>query len=217
MKNLKLKNFALAVFCVFAFWFVVLASLSNGALTSMWNVLTISYRTIPLVLLVIVFFINFAWHWPIFRRWLVPFPNLNGTWQGKIQTTWRNPETGETPGPIPVILSIKQSFIHISCVMRTSEMTSRSFLASFWLDGDEQIRKLGFSYHSVPLPTVVDRSQPHDGTVVFEIIGEPVRKINGVYWTSRKTTGEMNFEFREKKRLEEFPSDLGAHPVSEKP
>jgi hypothetical protein len=55
--------------------------------------------------------------------------------------------------------------------MRTAEMASRSFLADFWLDGDEQIRKLGYSYMSTPLPSVAHRSQPHSGTMVFEIIG----------------------------------------------
>ena len=35
-------------------------------------------------------------------------------------------------------------------------------------------------------------------------------------WTERKTTGEVVLKFREAKRLEEFPNDLGKHPVSGK-
>jgi predicted ATP-dependent endonuclease of OLD family len=67
-----------------------------------------------------------------------------------------------------------------------------------------------------PLPTVADRSQPHDGTIVFELVGEPVVKLKGTYWTERKTTGEVVLTFREPMRLEEFPSDLGKHLVSGK-
>jgi hypothetical protein len=115
-----------------------------------------------------------------------------------------------------VIPTVKQSFIRISCVMRTAEMTNRSHLADFWLDGDEQIRMLGYSYHSKPLPTIADRSQPHDGTIVFELVGNPVEKLKGTYWTERKTTGEVVLIFREQTRLEEFPSDVGKHPVSGK-
>lgn len=216
MKNLYSKRFALAIFVIFAASFCWVAYRSGESIFDLWSVLVITYKTIPLVLLVAGVFVAQAWRWKIFCGWLVPFPDLNGTWHGTIQTTWKNPETGEIPGPIPVILTIKQSFIRISCVMRTAEMTSRSFLADFWLDGDEQIRMLGYSYHSFPLPSIRERSQPHDGTIVFELVGYPIEKLKGTYWTARKTTGEVALTFRETKRLEEFPSYLGKHPVSGK-
>jgi hypothetical protein len=92
--------------------------------------------------------------------------------------------------------------------MRTEEMNSYSFLADFWLDSNQQIRKLAYSFQSSPLPTVRDRSQPHDGTAVLEIVGSPPTKLVGRYWTDRKTTGEISLSFREKNRLEEFPDDL---------
>jgi hypothetical protein len=216
MKNLHSKRFALAIFALFSACFCWVAYRNGKNVSDLWTALSIAYKTIPLVLLVIGVFVSHAWRWKMFRGWLVPFPDLNGTWQGSIQTTWKNPDTGEIPGPIPVILTIKQSFIRISCVMRTAEMTSRSYLADFWLDGDEQVRMLGYSYHSKPLPTVVDRSQPHDGTIIFELIGDPVTKLKGTYWTERKTTGEVTLSFRGSTRLDEFPSDLGKHPVSGK-
>ena len=216
MKNLNKKRFALAIFAVFAASFVWVSYISGKEVSDFWSALVIAYKTIPLVLLVVGVFVLYGWRWRIFRGWLVPFPDLNGTWQGEIQTTWRNPETGAIPGPIPVILTVKQSFIRISCLMRTAEMTSRSYLADFWLDGDEQVRMLGYCYHSKPLPAVADRSEPHDGTIVFELIGDPVTKLKGTYWTARKTTGEVVLTFREAKRLDELPTDLGRHPVSGK-
>ena len=51
---------------------------------------------------------------------------------------------------------------------------------------------------------------------IFELVGNPVEKLKGTYWTERKTIGEVVFKFREPKRLAEFPSDLGKHPVSGK-
>jgi len=209
MKNLHIKRFALAIFVIFAFSFYWVAHIGDTSVTDLWSALVVAYKTIPLILLVIGFFVSCAWRWKIFQKWLVPFPNLNGTWQGTIQTTWKNPEAGITPTPIPVILTIKQSFIRISCVMRTAEMTSYSFLADFWLDGDEQIRMLGYSYHSNPLPSVRERSQPHDGTIVLELLGDPVERLKGVYWTARKTTGIVSLTFRQSERLDELPTDLG--------
>ena len=216
MKNLKTKPFALLVFGLFAACFVVMAFTSGATVTDVSSALRIAYKTIPILLLIGSLFVAYGWRLPIFRRWLVRFPDLNGTWQGSIQTTWKNPETGEIPGPVPAILTIKQSFISISCVMRTAEMCSRSYFADFWIDRDQQVQKLGYSYLSSPLPSVRHRSAPHDGTMVFDVIGNPATKLNGIYWTSRSTAGEISMTLRTRKLLEELPSDLGSHPVSGK-
>ena len=144
------------------------------------------------------------------------FPNLNGTWQGHTTSTWIDSETGETPPPIPTILTIKQTFLKISCVMRTAEMTSHSYSADFNLESDNQIKQFTYSYTSRPKATVTDRSPTHEGSVILEIIDEPGKKLKGDYWTSRKTTGEIEMTFREKKLLQEFPDDLGNHPIQQK-
>lgn len=214
MKNLHPKRFALVLFGAFALSFVVVAMWNGKTIDDLWSALAIAYTTIPIMLGAVAIFVTQAWRWRIFRGWLVPFPDLNGTWQGTIQTTWSDPQTGAIPGPIPAVLTIKQSFIRLSCVMRTAEMTSRSCFADFWLDGDEQIKMLGYSYHSTSIPSVVDRSAPHDGTVVLEIVGSPAKKLKGQYWTSRKTTGEVRMEFKKAELSEEFPGRLGPHPVS---
>jgi hypothetical protein len=181
--------------------------------SDVWSYLKFAYKSVPVVLVVVGFFVSYAWKWGMFRGWLVLFPDLNGTWQGEIRSIWTDPVTLKGVAPIPVILTIRQSFLQTSCVMRTEEMVSRSFLADFWIDGDHQIRKLGYSYHSEPKPTVERRSSPHDGTVVFELVDTPVTKLNGRYWTARSTTGEVELTFREKKLLEEFPKDFGTHPM----
>lgn len=214
MKNLDTKRFALAIFAVFALCFSFVAYRNGGKMSDLWSVLAIASKTIPLVLLIVGFFVSYAWKWKMFRGWLVPFPDLNGTWEGTIQTTWKNPETGDIPAPIPAIVTIKQSFTRISCILRTAESSSYSCFADFWLDDAEQVRKFGYSYHSESLPSVIDRSPPHKGTMIFELIGDPVEKLKGAYWTSRKTTGEIVLTFRQKSLLQEFPGDLGKHPVS---
>jgi len=214
VKNLNPKRFAWVLFGVFVLSFLLIAMWSGKTIDDLWSAVAIAYKTIPVMLGAVAVFVSSAWRWRIFRGWLVPFPDLNGTWHGTIQTTWTDPQTGSIPGPIPAVLTIKQSFIRLSCVMRTAEMTSRSCFADFWLDRDEQIRMLGYSYHSTPLPSVVDRSALHDGTVVLEIVGNPARKLKGQYWTSRKTTGEVKLEFKTRMLMEEFPGRLGPHPVS---
>ena len=98
--------------------------------------------------------------------------------------------------------------------MRTGEMTSRSYLAGFWVDSDEQLKMLGYCYTSKPSTTVAERSQPHDGTITFEVIGNPTSKLKGTYWTERKTTGEVILTHRIDEHLDDYPDDIGEHPMT---
>lgn len=213
MNNLNGKRFALALFVVFAPCFAWVAYRSGKTPTDIWSALVLAYEAVPMVLFAVGIFVVYGWRLRIFQGWLVPFPDLNGTWRGTIHSTWTNPETGEVVAPIPAILTVKQSFIRISCVVRTSEMTSHSYLASFWIDGDEQIRKLGYSYQSSPRVLVQERSTPHVGSMELELLGQPVKKLSGTYWTTRRTVGEATFEFFTKKWLDEMPANLGQHPM----
>jgi len=172
-------------------------------------------KVVLIDLLLVAVFSSYFWRWNIFHGWLVPFPNLNGTWKGSIQTTWIDPVSNERPAPIPTILTIKQSFFKISCVMRTAEMTSRSIIADFVLDTNNQVKKLSYTYDSNPIATVKERSPQHLGTMIFDIIEKPKRKIEGEYWTGRKTTGHIEMTFWKKVKLDHYPKKLGTHPVSE--
>lgn len=161
-------------------------------------------------------FSRYLWKFRIFRGWLVNVPNLNGTWKGEIHSNWKNPETGATPPPIPVILTINQSLFCISCVMRTKEMKSRDFISGFRVDEETQIKELSYSYDSSPIREVRHRSPKHCGTIVFNIIEDTKLRLEGEYWTERLTTGTIKLEFYKTEKLDFFPDDLGIHPVSGK-
>jgi hypothetical protein len=213
MKNLNFKPFIYLFLGVSAIMWIGLALLTGIDISRLWDFIKILPNVATIDLILFSAFARWAWRWKIFYGWLVPFPDLNGTWQGLIQTTWIHPETGKQPEPIQAILTIKQSFGKISCVMRTAEMISYSYAEGFKLQEDRQIRQLAYSYTSKPDLRVTERSRPHDGTIVFEIIGNPVKKLRGFYWSDRKTTGEVNLEFREKNLLDELPDDIKFHPV----
>jgi len=206
MRNLNLKPF---LYILLGFsglvWFIIAAA--SGL--NMKNFLDF-LRPIPQVvtadLLLAGFFTQWAWRWKLLQGWLVPFPDLNGTWEGTIQTNWKDSE-GKVLGPISVILTIKQSFGHISCVMRTAEMESHSYSEGFCIDRERQVRQLCYSYTSKPSVSLRDRSTPHDGTVLFNIVGRPTKKLEGEYWTQRQTTGTITLVFRTKGLLDELPSN----------
>ncbi|GAG18498.1 unnamed protein product, partial [marine sediment metagenome] len=180
MKNLNMKPFV-SLLAGFSVIVLFVAALVRGF--DLHNFLDV-LRLIPIVATAdaIAYFVFTVWLWRLKRLqgWLIPFPDLNGTWQGDIQTTWKDAE-GNTPGPIPTILTIKQSFGRLSCVMRTGEMESHSYLEGFCIDRDAQVRRLCYSYTSKPKAALRERSTPHDGTILLNIIGKPVRKLEGEY------------------------------------
>jgi hypothetical protein len=213
MKNLNYKVFLYILLGVSAISWFCIASITGRDMSKLYDFITILPTVATVDLFLFLIFRIWGWRLGIFHDWLVPFPDLSGTWQGHIQTTWKNPETGEVPGPIPVILTIKQSFGNISCVMRTIEMISHSFSEDFRIEKDNQIKQLAYIYDSKPKNVLNDRSIPHDGTIVFDILGKPANKLSGQYWTSRKSTGEITLTFREKNILDEMPEDLATHPM----
>ncbi|MCZ2129410.1 MAG: hypothetical protein LC109_03995, partial [Bacteroidia bacterium] len=195
MKNYNLKYSLFCILGISLIAFFALLDFKSESEKTFLFIVKLLPKVVTIDIIIIGLFSTFLWKWKIFKGWLVPFPNLNGTWKGFIQTTWIDPQTNERPAPIPAIVTIKQSFFNISCVMRTAEMTSRSIVSDFVLDKENQLKRLVYTYDSNPKQTVKERSPQHCGTMVFDISESPKRQLIGEYWTGRKTTGhiEMNF------------------------
>ncbi len=212
MNNLILSRF---LYIVIGFsgivWFIVAAV--DGL--DMQNFVSFM-KPIPKVITIDLFFaglfVKWGWRWKLLQGWLVPFPDLNGSWQGTINTNWKDAKSN-TPGPIPAILTIKQTFSRISCVMRTDEMESHSYAEGFQLDPGKQIKRLCYSYTSRPSISLRHRSTPHDGTILFNIIEKPKRILEGEYWTQRQTTGTVGLVFCSNELLEMLPTDIQQHPM----
>ena len=195
-----------------AIWAAVL-SISRTGLAISWN----AVKQLPVVVTVyaILSYIFTKWLWkvPLLQGWLVPFPNLQGTWPGEIRSTWRDPKTDQSLPPIPVILVIKQSFLSISCAMHTRESDSYSHAAQISQDEDGTLR-LSFNYTNRPRATARDRIAIHDGAAILRIVGGPNPLLEGEYWTSRRTTGDISLRFGSRALLEDLPANTPSPPVT---
>jgi hypothetical protein len=215
MKHLNIKYYiwilaivSSIVYIIYSFFFPILEQTLASYLKPIPTIVTID-------VIFSAIFIKWLWKCKFLNNWLVPFPNLNGTWKGEIKSTWVNPDTGERPEPIPVILTIKQSFTSISCVMRTAEMTSHSFSSDFVIKNEEQVSKLVYSYDSNPKETIRERSVRHLGTISFDILAHNKKiELDGEYWTARKTTGTIELKFWKKELVSKYPNKIGKHPMS---
>jgi hypothetical protein len=132
-------------------------------------------------------FIKWAWKFKIFYPWLVQVPNLSGQWKGFLKSNW----DGGKLAPIPTEVTIKQSFLYIQIKIKTGESNSNSVGASFDIDENRGIRQLFYSYMNTPKASVRNRSEIHYGTTLLHFEGFNVDTLEGEYWTSRETTGEL--------------------------
>jgi predicted pore-forming effector associated with SMODS systems len=194
MKNINEE----ALHWVQALAFIVLwllFSLVTGEHEISWKLLAELPHVVAVYAILAVVFVKWGWRLKFFHPWLVPFPNLQGTWEGEIKSTWVNPETGQSVPPIPSTLTIRQTFSSIACVLRTAESESESTAAQLSEAEGTGVVRLHYTYANRPQAGVRHRSEMHDGAAVLTLTvkqGEP-QSLEGPYWTSRRTTGDMKF------------------------
>ena len=146
------------------------------------------------------------WIWKYFwlQNWLIVDPIIEGTWKGTLLSTWINPETGESPKELPLVLTIKQDFDNINCCIYTEESSSISYSGKIYHDEFSDNKRFIYTYTNKPKPSVRYRSEYHDGTANLVVVGGSRNKMEGEYWTTRKTTGEINVTFSSKKRVSSY-------------
>ncbi len=156
------------------------------------------------VVLLLLVFDRWAWRWPAVRR-VVPRRVLHGTWKGELQTTWSDPETGRTPGPIECYLVVHQTYSTVEMTLLTAESKSRSVTAGVSDPAKGQCLLTGI-YMNTPELLIQDRSRIHRGGILLEINGRPVETLSGPYWTDRDTKGQLSFTQHAGQVTEDFHS-----------
>lgn len=214
MRNITIKSSLYLLGGISAIAWFFLAYVNGLDLSKAKDFFWLMPDVVSIDLLIIAVFVKWGWKLKMFRGWLVPFPNLNGSWVGYVCSDWKNPNTGKNPPPIRVMLTVNQSFFHISCRMLTEEMESSSYSEGFLIDPDRQLKNIVYSYTSKPRLSLTGRSTTHDGTAVFKIVEKPKLKLVGRYWTERLTKGEITLEYHSEELLEELPEDIRNHPVT---
>jgi len=169
--------------------FLALTFLRNNltfkSVDSIWEDIA---TTVTIVTVICTLFVSWAWKWRVFQGWLVPFPCLSGKWNGEIISTF-NSENRSTP----VEVVIKHHFFNIQIKVRTNESISFSICGSFDIDEDRGLKQLIYSYQNNPRATIRERSEIHYGTARLEI-SDDAKTLEGEYWTSRKTIGDINLK-----------------------
>jgi len=191
-------------FGIFAvIWISLLLAGGTTSLLDLANMAKKFPQAVTVYAVLVLLFTKWAWRWKIFRGWLVKIPDIQGTWRGLIVSTWTDPGTGKKLDSIPAILAIRQGFNKINCFLFTKESSSYSTAAEINMDQGENLY-LNYNYTNRPRASVREESEIHDGAAILQIIKTSSRSLEGEYWTSRKSTGEMKFQFETKVIAEKF-------------
>lgn len=127
---------------------------------------------------------------PVLNR--VFFPDLNGKWEGTLQTTWVDPDTSQVPPPIATKVTIRQGILSISVKQRTEESDSWATRVIAEANSDADRYRLWYSYSNKPKAAVSHRSCDHDGVAWLEVsLGDDPDELRGQYFTSRRTSGDI--------------------------
>lgn len=204
MKNIRKEIFVWIQLIAFVIIWAAVLLASETTLEIGWEAIKKLPNVVTIYVLLALVFTNWAWRLSIFKKWLVPLPDLQGTWKGTLESTWIDPATNQKIPPKDVTLVIKQTFSSISCVMYTDESDSFSNTAQINEDDDSGIFRLSYNYTNRSRANVRDRSAIHDGAAILKVITEPEKVLKGEYWTSRKTTGDISVKFISKKPAESF-------------
>ena len=204
MEDLR-KNVLLYLrFGGFLLIWVAILKITQTDLRFYWDAIKKIPDVLTVYVIIELIFVYWAWRWPIFYGWLVPFPDLQGTWKGELKSSWINPETNQPQQPISVTLTIKQTFYSIICNIYTKESSSHSTIAQITKDKSDGLLKLNYNYTNRSQAIIRERSPIHDGAAILNIRLGSQNNLQGEYWTSRRTTGDISLLFYSKEIMEGF-------------
>jgi hypothetical protein len=168
---------------------------------------------VGIITFVSVVFNKYLWSWKIFKGWYVKRPDLRGSWEVELKSSWINEETGEVVEPIMGYAVIRQTLTSLSLRLMTKE--SRSVLITYNIEQqeDDELFKLVGVYRNEPKIELQGvRSEIHHGSFLVEIHGNPVYEMQGHYWTDRGTKGSLKIFNKQSKLYDTFEQARKLHP-----
>lgn len=127
----------------------------------------------------------------IFEKWLwryCPFiktPRLKREYNGKLEYKYN-----ENKATKNIKVSINQTFTHVGIKLITNEAISNSIVAEIIEENGDFI--LYYNYRTNPYNKYSDLNPIQIGTCRLDVSNP--KDINGIYWTNRKTNGDIFLE-----------------------
>jgi len=159
------------------------------------------FGPIFIMAIMILIFIYILWKIPVLGK-LSQFlfgskPNMQGTWRGQIKYEYEGKQTEKT-----VFLVVKQnSGYNLDIWLLTDERKSSSIFANIIeYKGGQRII---YTYSNEESPYNKDKNPSHQGFCQLDRV-DASNILQGIYYTSRKTFGELSFDKKKRKITLDF-------------
>jgi hypothetical protein len=164
-------------------------------------------RPISLVVAIVVagFYCFDRWLWrikPLPR--MLGRPLIAGTWKGELRSNWKD-ESGQAIPPIAAFLLVHQTYETMFIRLVTAQSFSKSQTAQVTRSEDGMCEVVT-TYQNEPLLHLRHQSPIHFGVMQLKVHAGPHARLEGSYWTDRKTQGEASFTTHSPKRYPDFAS-----------
>lgn len=128
--------------------------------------------------------------------------DISGTWESRLESFWVDPKTGKSPDPKTVYIVIRQTSSRVAVTLISDESKSRSSLAR--ITKEDEVWTLHYIYTNESHLELRPDSPIHHGSGVFTATGDPVKRLNGSYWTDRDSKGRLTLNRRHKHLAGDF-------------
>jgi hypothetical protein len=201
MNNIRNEAFIWVQVALVAGLWLLVAFLGSEGHTVGWHLIRELPHVVTAYALITLVFVKWGWRWKIFRHWLVPYPDLTGTWNGNISPVTA---AGGSQKAIGATLVIRQTFRTISCTLYTAESESHSTTGTLREIEEGGDIELVYAYLNKPRLSVRSRSELHEGATILNYSRSDGAQLAGQYWTSRLTRGELTFRFSTRDTVDVF-------------
>jgi hypothetical protein len=128
-------------------------------------------------------------------------PNLNGTWSGVLKSDWKN-KNGDTIGDLEFYIVIRQSFLRIHFTTFTDSFIGTSYSETLSLKKEIGLKNVAYLYRKETSQD--DNEVLQEGASELRLIDSTPRKLEGKYWSNRKTNGKINVSFLSEKIVDSY-------------
>lgn len=153
--------------------------------------------------ILLLVFDRWLWRLRIFQGWFVSRPDLEGTWQVEIRPTWS--DSDDRLDRVEAYMAIRQTLSTINMRQMTEESSSELLASEIVLSADKTYKLFGI-YRNEPKLSVREQNPIHNGGLMLQVQGSPPDRLEGHYWTDRKSGGEMILREHHEKVFESFQS-----------
>ena len=156
-----------------------------------------------IVVLIALVFDRWLWKFRIFRDWLVKIPDISGTWQATLTTTWTRPNSNNPEPPLEGYFAIYQTHSTLHMKLMTKQSYSKVISAKI-IPAPDESAMISVLYRNEPYIAYRESSPIHYGAMLLNVPSKKEASIKGSYWTDRATSGDIVLYNRSRLKLDDF-------------